>query len=214
MIKKPDYLAPMEIEKRSFELITEELHGRVFQKEEEPIVKRVIHTTADFEYADNLFFGKDAIRKGIEALQAGMDVVTDTTMAFSGINKKVLHSFGGTVHCYIAEEDVRQKAREKGITRSMVAMEKAAENPDIQIYVVGNAPTALFQIYEMIRSGKIAPALVIGVPVGFVNVVEAKELFLSSEIPCIIAKGRKGGSNVAAAIVNGLLYLAGDGRRD
>lgn len=214
MDKKIEYIAPMEIEKRSFELITQELKGKKLKKEEEPIIKRVIHTTADFDYAETLYFHKDAIKQGLEAIKNGAHLVTDTTMALSGINKRVLAGFGGDVHCYIAEKEIAEEAKKRGVTRSQIAIDTAVKEKKIEIYVIGNAPTALIRTYELIQNGAITPALVIGVPVGFVNVVEAKDLFFHSEIPCIIARGRKGGSNVAAAIVNALLYLASEGRRE
>ena len=201
-----EHLLPQEIEKRSFEIITEELAGRQLDPEQEPIIKRCIHTTADFDYADNLCFSKDAVSKALEALRQGADIVTDTQMAKAGINKRTLVRFGGTVHCFIADEDVATAAKERGMTRSAVSMEKAAELNKKLIFAIGNAPTALIKLHEMIQEGKVYPDLIIGVPVGFVNVVQSKELILETEVPYIVARGRKGGSNVAAAICNALLY--------
>lgn len=197
---------PREIEKRSFEIITEELNGRKFPKEQESIIKRVIHTSADFEYADNLCFSADAVEIARKAIKNGACIVTDTQMVKSGINKRSLAKFGGEVYCFIGDEDVAEKAKEKESTRSAVSMEKAAElNKDL-IFAIGNAPTALVKLYELIKEGKLKPKLIIGVPVGFVNVVQAKELIMKAPVPYIVARGRKGGSNVAAAICNALLY--------
>lgn len=201
-----EHLLPQEIEKRSFEIITEELAGKHLNPEHELVIKRCIHTTADFDYADNLCFSKGAVPKALEALRQGADIVTDTQMAKAGINKRTLAKFGGTVHCFIADEDVALEARERGMTRSAVSMEKAAELNKKLIFAIGNAPTALIKLHEMIQEGKIHPQLIIGVPVGFVNVVQSKELILETEVPYIVARGRKGGSNVAAAICNALLY--------
>ena len=199
-------MKPMEIEKRSFEIIREELGDRVIDPEYDLIVRRVIHTTADFDYADSLAFSEHAALKAMEAIRNGCDIVTDTTMALSGINKKTLARFGGQVHCFIADEDVAAEAKARGVTRSLVSMEKAAKLDKPLIFAIGNAPTALFSICELIRGGKLDPKLVIGVPVGFVNVVEAKEALMVTAKDWIVARGRKGGSNVAAAIVNALLY--------
>lgn len=215
MLKNIEIISPMEIENKSFEIITEELGERNFSPLWENIIKRVIHTTADFDYADNLYISKNAVESGIEALKQGCTIVTDTTMAMSGINKRILALLGCNVECFIADEDVKKEAKERGITRSAVAVEKAGRDKNIKIYVVGNAPTALISLYELIESGKVEkPSLVVGVPVGFVNVVESKELFVNSDIPCIIARGRKGGSNVAAAIINAILYTISENRRD
>lgn len=201
---------PAEIEKRSFEIITEELKRRGEENkilpENELVVKRVIHTTADFEYVENLCISQGAVAKGIEAIKNGACIVTDTQMAKSGINKKKLAQFGGEVFCFMSDEDVAQKAKQEGTTRATASMEKAASLNKPLIFAVGNAPTALVKLYEMIEEGRICPKLIIGVPVGFVNVVEAKELILQTKIPYIVARGRKGGSNVAAAICNAILY--------
>ena len=201
-----DIVKPMEIEKRSFEIITELLGDRKLDPENEPVIKRVIHTTADFEYADNLVFSPGAVAKGIEGLKAGCHIVTDTSMAMSGINKTILGKLGGQVHCFIADPDVAEEAKARGITRSAVSMEKAAKLDKPCIFAVGNAPTALIALHELMEAGTVKPALIIGVPVGFVNVVESKELILQDDVPFIVARGRKGGSNVAAAICNAMLY--------
>lgn len=199
-------IKPMDIEKRSFEIISEILGDRQFAPEQEPIIKRAIHTTADFEYADNLVFSPDAVKRGLEALKNGCDIVTDTQMAKAGINKTVLEKLGGQVHCFMSDADVAKEAKERGVTRAIVSMERAATLKKPCIFAIGNAPTALICIRELMDAGKLSPALIIGVPVGFVNVVESKELIIESDAPNIVARGRKGGSNVAAAICNALLY--------
>ena len=172
----------------------------------EMITKRVIHTTADFEYTDTLTFSEGAVGIARELLKKGADIVTDTNMALSGINKRSLAGLGGEVHCYMADETVAKLARERGTTRAAVSMEIAAKIQKPVIFAVGNAPTALIQIYEMMQGSDWRPAFVIGVPVGFVNVEAAKELILQTDVPFIINRGRKGGSNVAAAICNALIY--------
>lgn len=201
-----DTMKPMEIEKRSFEIITEILGDRVLEPENEMVIKRVIHTTADFDYADNLAFSEGAVAKGIEALRNGCHIVTDTSMAMSGINKTTLAKLGGKVHCFIADPNVAKEAKERGVTRSTVSMEHAARLEQPCIFAIGNAPTALIALHDLIAAGKVNPALIIGVPVGFVNVVESKELIMGDGVPYIVARGRKGGSNVAAAICNAMLY--------
>lgn len=199
-------IAPMDIEKRSFEIITEILGQRQLDPENELVIKRAIHTTADFDYADNLVFSPHAVQRGIEALKQGCDIVTDTQMAKSGINKTILGKLGGQVHCFMSDADVAQEAKARGVTRAMVSMERAATLNKPCIFAIGNAPTALICIRELIDAGKLNPALIVGVPVGFVNVVESKELILELDTPHIVARGRKGGSNVAAAICNAMLY--------
>jgi len=199
-------IKPMDIEKRSFEIITELLGDRQPPPENELVVKRVIHTTADFDYAENLCFSDGAVARGIEALRSGCDIVTDTQMARAGINKAVLGKLGGEVHCFMSDPDVAEEAKARGITRAIVSMERAASLAKPCIFAIGNAPTALVSLRELMDAGKVAPALVVGVPVGFVNVVESKELIMAAGAPYIVARGRKGGSNVAAAICNAMLY--------
>ena len=199
-------IKPQDIEKRSFEIITAELGGRTFPAGVSEVVKRVIHTSADFDYADNLCFSPEAVEKGKAALRAGATVVTDTNMALAGINKPALAEVGAQALCLMADEAVAREAKTRGVTRAAVAVEHAARLDGPLIFAVGNAPTALLRLHELIRAGAVQPALVIGVPVGFVKVVESKELFVGGDTPHIIARGRKGGSNVAAAIVNALLY--------
>lgn len=200
---------PSEIEKRSFEIITEELtqNGIVLDPEKAPVIKRCIHTSADFDYAQNLVFSENAITRAKEAIRNGASIVTDTQMGRSGINKKRLAQYGGQVYCFMSDEDVAEKAKRDGTTRAVASMEKACELDEKLIFAIGNAPTALIHLYELIRAGKIRPELVIGVPVGFVNVIQSKELILElSDTPYIVARGRKGGSNIAACICNALLY--------
>ena len=199
-------MKPMEIERRSFEIITQELGDRKLDPEFELVVKRVIHTTADFDYYENLCFSEHAVLRMMDAIRAGCDVITDTTMAQSGINKKLLAQFGGQARCFIGDADVAEEAKARGVTRSLVSMEKAARLNKPLIFAIGNAPTALFSICDLMRAGKLKPEMIIGVPVGFVNVVEAKEEVMRTAQNYIVARGRKGGSNVAAAIVNAVLY--------
>ena len=204
-----EYVKPMDIEKRSFEIITQLLGDTPMEPENEPVIKRVIHTSADFDYAQNLVFSPGAVQIGLEALKSGCDIVTDTQMAKAGINKTALGKLGGTVHCFMSDADVAREAKQRGVTRATVSMERAAALDKSCIFAIGNAPTALIAIKELMDIGKLHPALIIGVPVGFVNVVESKELIIASEVPHIVARGRKGGSNVAAAICNALLYQLG-----
>lgn len=253
-----DIMLPSDIEKKSFEIITKELGNRTFDPEFDPVIKRVIHTTADFDYADNLVFSEHAVRKMQEAIKNGAGIVTDTNMAKAGINKKKLAEYGGEVYCFMADPDVAEEAKERKITRAAVSMLKAASLGKNLIFVCGNAPTALMKIYELLQENLlltsnqekladnrlehehdtsnenneyheyIKPYIslenieyhkqqddgislstidgIIAVPVGFVHVVEAKELILKTAVPHIVARGRKGGSNVAAAIVNAILY--------
>ena len=202
----PEIVKPMDIEKRSFEIITELLGDRALDPENELVIKRVIHTTADFDYVDNLCFSPHAVGKGIEALRGGCDIVTDTQMARSGINKSILERLGGEARCFMSDPDVAEEAKDRGVTRAMVSMERAAELEKPCVFAIGNAPTALFSLLELIEAGRVRPALIVGVPVGFVNVVESKEQIMKAGVPYIVARGRKGGSNVAAAICNALLY--------
>lgn len=197
---------PEDIEKRSFEMISQELGEIELDPAEEPVIKRVIHTTADFDYMKNLKFSESAVLKGIEALKKGAIIVTDTQMARAGINKSTLEALGGEALCFMADDDVAAAAKANGTTRATASMDKAAELNRPVIFAIGNAPTALVRIYELIKEGRLSPELIIGVPVGFVNVVESKELIMELDVPYIVARGRKGGSNVAAAICNAMLY--------
>ncbi len=203
---------PADIEKRSFEIITEELGDKVLPEDKALLIKRVIHTSADFDYADNLCFSEGVMEKALEAIKSGASIVTDTQMARSGINKKCLAKYGGQVYCFMNDEDVAAKAKAEGTTRAAACMDKAAAMEGPLIFAIGNAPTALVRLYELIQEGRLSPALVIGVPVGFVNVVQSKELIMQTEAPYIVARGRKGGSNVAAAVCNALLYMLDETR--
>jgi len=198
-------LPPEEIERRSFEIIESEL-PHPLDPELAPIIKRVIHTTADFDYADALCFSKTALSAGLSALRAGERIVTDTNMAKAGINRAALATLRTEALCFMADEDVASAAKQADSTRAIASMDKAALLPGHPIFAVGNAPTAIIRLYELLNEGRISPSLIIGVPVGFVNVVQAKELIIQANVPCIVARGRKGGSNVAAAIVNALMY--------
>ncbi|MDF2804616.1 MAG: precorrin-8X methylmutase [Anaerocolumna sp.] len=207
-----EYILPVDIETRSLAIIEEEIDKELWNtlnEEVKPIVKRVIHTTADFDYAKNLSFSDHVVEKALESLRDGAVIVTDTNMAKSGINKGALQKYGSEVYCFMADSDVALTAKERSVTRAYISMEKAATLNKKVIFAIGNAPTALIRLYELVKEGKIKPELIIAVPVGFVNVVEAKELIMELDIPFIVAKGRKGGSNVAASICNALLYMEG-----
>ena len=209
MLNEIKIVKPNEIEKRSMEIITQELNGRNWPEPQFSIVKRCIHTSADFDYADNLCFSENAAMLGVEALRRGAVIVTDTKMAWSGINKKKLAEYGGEAYCFMSDEDVAKEAQERGCTRAAICMERGAALGKEVIFAVGNAPTALIRLYELIQEGKVDPALIIGAPVGFVNVVEAKELIMTAGVPYIVPRGRKGGSNIAATICNAMLYYKG-----
>jgi Precorrin isomerase len=201
---------PEDIEKKSMEIITSELNGRTWAEPKFSIMKRCIHTSADFDYVDNLIFSDDAENIGVKLLRNGAHIITDTKMAASGINKNALSAFGGEVHCFISDEDVINEARARNVTRATVSMEKAARMDVPLIFAIGNAPTALIALHDMVKAGKIKPSLIIGVPVGFVNVVESKVMITELDVPYIVAKGRKGGSNIAATICNAMLYYKGE----
>lgn len=213
---KIEYIKPDEIEKRSFAIISEELDRRhiVLPEEQEAVTKRVIHTTADFDYARTLVYSAHAVEKALALLKKGADIVTDTNMAKAGIHKESLSRLGGSVYCWMADAEVAAEAKERGITRAAVSMERVMQQlSGPVILAVGNAPTALLAVHELMEQTKRQgrewrPDFVIGVPVGFVNVEAAKELFLHSDVPHIVNLGRKGGSNVAAAICNALIYKA------
>lgn len=206
-----EHVLPADIEKTSFSIIERELaeQGREIPEDKKHVILRAIHTTADFEYLDTLTFSENVLEKASAAIRSGAHIVTDTTMAMSGINKRKLASFGGQVHCYVADPEVAQMARELGTTRSAAAVDKAVRQAEEKgvplIFAVGNAPTALIALEEKIQQGYM-PELVIAVPVGFVNVVAAKERIMAAGVPYICNRGRKGGSNVAAAICNAILY--------
>ena len=199
-------MGPEEIEQASMAVIGREMGAWAGPAENLPVLKRVIHTTADFDFVRNLLFSPNSVRLGREALRRGVTVVTDTAMAAAGIGKPAAARWGVSVVCRMADPDVRDEALRRGVTRAVVSMERAAaETPDA-IFAIGNAPTALIRLCELIRDGTARPSLVVGVPVGFVNVVESKEMLVATDVPYIAAMGRKGGSPVASAVVNALLY--------
>lgn len=206
-----EYVKPMDIERRSFEIIRTEL-GRELDPELEPVILRVIHATADLGFADALVFTPGVVPKLTEAIREGASIISDTNMIKAGIHKKTLEKFGGEVLCFMSDEDVASEAERRQTTRAAVSMEKAASMGRPFIYAIGNAPTALLSLHRLVQEEKVSPIAVIAVPVGFVNVVEAKELILKDPVPSITARGRKGGSNVAAAVCNAILYMA-DGSR-
>lgn len=201
-------MRPDEIEKKSFSIIEKELQEMGINLDEETafVTKRCIHTSADFDYAKTLYYSQGAIGKMQDLIRRGACIVTDTNMALSGINKKKLAAFGAEAVCFMADEDVAEEAAKRGVTRACVSMERAAEMKKDVIFAIGNAPTALIRLHEMMEEKIFVPQFVIAVPVGFVNVVDAKELFVGSDVPCIVNRGRKGGSNIAAAICNAILY--------
>lgn len=204
-----EHVLPAQIETRSFEIITRELEaqGIVLPEEQAPVIKRCIHTSADFDYARNLVFSENAVKEGIAALRGGASIVTDTQMARAGINKRRLAEYGGEVYCFMSDEDVAQKAAQAKTTRAAASMEKACSLEKDLIFAIGNAPTALIRLCELVREGRIMPKLIIGAPVGFVNVLQSKEMVLTLEaVPYIVAQGRKGGSGIAACICNALIY--------
>ena len=201
-------MKPQEIEDLSFEIIASEAGDHGFNETEWPVVRRMIHTSADFEYIKTVRFNQDAVRTGIEAIRSGCPIFTDTNMARVGIRKKEIQSFKGSVHCLMAEPEVAEKAAKEGTTRALAAVDLACERMAGGIYVVGNAPTALLRLIEKIKSKDAAPALVVGFPVGFVNAAESKDALMELDIPYITNKGRKGGSNIAAAVVNALAIAA------
>ena len=213
----PEYVRPEEIEARSMAIITEELGERCLDPVQAPVIRRVIHTTADFDYADNLRFSENVVPDTLAVFDDRPVIITDTQMAMAGINKKAAGDLGLELHCFMADPDVAEAAKAAGTTRAQASMAKAADlygkTGRPVIFAIGNAPTALMALDELVREERIRPALVIGVPVGFVNVVYAKELIMETGVPYIVAAGRKGGSNVAAAIVNALMYLKRGDRR-
>lgn len=204
-----DNVTPSGIENKSMEIISQELFnlGISLDKEQAPVIKRAIHASADFDYANNLYFSDKVIPEALKLLKNGACIVTDTKMALAGINKKALEKYGNTIYNFIDDKDIKETAEQNNTTRSAACIDKAALIKEPVIFVIGNAPTALIRIYELYNKNLLKPGLVIGVPVGFVNVIQAKELIINTKLPCIIARGRKGGSNIAAAICNALLYM-------
>lgn len=201
-----EYVLPADIERRSFEIIESEIKTEI-PENIKPVVIRAIHTTADFDYAENLYFSDNVIDTALKVLDMGAVIVTDTNMAKAGINKSALARHGCECMCFMADEDIAETAKRNGTTRAAASVDKAAKLGKPIIYAAGNAPTALVRLCDHISAGDFIPELVIGAPVGFVNVVQSKEMLIESGVPCIVARGRKGGSNVAAAICNALLYM-------
>jgi precorrin-8X/cobalt-precorrin-8 methylmutase len=206
-------MRPEEIEKESFRIIDSEAGDHDWPDAEWQVIRRAIHTSADFEYSRSMVFSEGALKQALTAIQSGCGIVTDTNMALSGISKARLESFGNRLACHVADSDVAELARRDGITRSIAAMRKAVADPNNRIFVIGNAPTALFELLRLIEAGQADPALIIGLPVGFVGAEESKMALAAtkSPVPFITNMGRKGGSNVAAAVVNALAILASRG---
>lgn len=201
-------MKPQEIEALSFQIIEKEAGNHGLDEIHWPVVRRMIHTSADFEYLKTVRFGNHAVEKGMAAIARGCRIFTDTNMARVGIRRQEITRFGGTVACLMAEPAVADLAAKKNTTRALAAVDLAADQMNGGIYVVGNAPTALLRLIELIGADRTAPALVIGLPVGFVNAAESKEALMALQIPYITNTGRKGGSNVAAAVVNALAIMA------
>ena len=201
-------MKPSEIEALSFRIIDEEAGSHPYSDAEWSILRRMIHTSADFEYMQTVRIHPQAISTGIDALQGGRNIVTDTNMARAGIRKSDIYRFGGSVECLIGDSTVAKLAKESGCTRAMAAVDAAVPLMRGGIYVIGNAPTALLRLMELIRSGEALPALVVGLPVGFVNAAESKRELEQMDVPHITNVGRKGGSNVAASIINALAIMA------
>ncbi len=201
-------MKPSEIEAMSFRIIDEEAGAHSFTADEWAVIRRMIHTSADFEYMQTIRLHPRAIETGIETLRSGRNIVTDTHMARAGIRKSEIYRFGGSVECLISDGTVAQVAKESGCTRALAAVDAAVPLMKGGIYVIGNAPTALMRLIELMRSGEAEPALVVGLPVGFVNAVESKSELARMDVPHITNVGRKGGSNVAASVINALAIMA------
>lgn len=202
-------MKPQEIETLSFSIIDKEAGAHTFSERQWPVVRRMIHTSADFEWMRMVRFHPEAVSAGIAAIRAGKPIITDTQMARMGIRKKEIENFGGTVECFMSDPQVAKAAAEKGITRAKEAMDRAAARFKGGIYVVGNAPTALLRLIELMDSGKVMPDLIVGLPVGFVNAAESKALLLKRDQPPFVTNvGRKGGSAIAAGVINALIILS------
>jgi len=206
-------MKPEEIESTSFDIIDREAGEHDFNGPQWSIVRRMIHTSADFEFKDIVRFHPGAIAAGIEAIHRGKMIITDTNMARVGIRTRDLVPFGVVVKCYMNDPLIHEKAKSNGTTRAKVAVDMALNDMKDGIYVVGNAPTALLRLIELINEGQAQPALIIGLPVGFVNAAESKAALMELDYPYISNLGRKGGSNLAASVVNALIILAGEGQR-
>ena len=201
-------MKPDEIENLSFQIIEREIGAHNLTTEQWTIVRRMIHTSADFEYKDMARFHPDAIKSGLDAIRNGKKIITDTNMARVGIRKKELDQFGASTVCYMNDPMIHSNAKAAGVTRAKVAVDMAVEDMEGGLYVVGNAPTALMRLIELVQEKKARPALIIGLPVGFVNAAESKAALMELDYPFITNVGRKGGSNVAASVVNALAIMA------
>jgi len=204
-------MKPEEIENLSFKIIEQEIGTHNVADDHWPIIRRMVHTSADFEYKDMVRIHPDAVNAGLKAIRNGKKIITDTNMARVGIRKKELDRFGASTECYMNDPMIHRNAKDSGVTRAKVAVDMAVEDMRDGIYVVGNAPTALMRLVELIKEKKAQPALVIGLPVGFVNAAESKAALMELDHPYISNIGRKGGSNVAASVVNALAIMASEG---
>ncbi len=209
MAPEPDILEPRAIEAESFAIIDREVGPHDYDASQWPVVRRIIHTTADFEFAATTHFAPGAVAAGLAALRRGARIFCDTNMVLAGVNKSRLGRFGCSLDCHVADRDVAATAAAEGVTRSLVAARKGVAS-GCEIFLIGNAPTALFELLRLTAAGEVRPALVVGVPVGFVGAAEAKEALLASGLPYITCRGRKGGSAIAAAILNALTLLAAE----
>jgi len=200
---------PESIENKSFQIIDNEIGEHNFSPVEYQVLRRIIHSSADFDFKDNLVFSNDAVSYAVNSLKKGVPIVCDVKMVYAGINKKLLEKLGCKSYCFVSDDDVIKEAKKTGLTRSIIAMRKACSLYPKSIFLIGNAPTALLELINLINEGKSSPSLVVGVPVGFVSAPLSKELLLSQkDIPFIVALGRKGGSTIAVSCINALLILA------
>ncbi len=207
MAEQPTILKPEAIEAESFRIIDSEIGPHQFDEQQWPIVRRVIHTTADFELAEQMRFSWDAVFRAITALRGGAQILCDTNMVLAGVNKARLAKLGGSAVCHVADPQVASEAKDAGLTRSTLALRKGVAE-GCSIFLIGNAPTALFELLRLVEEGEVRPDLVVGVPVGFVGAAESKDALIASDLPYIAIEGRKGGSAIAAAILNALLIQA------
>jgi precorrin-8X/cobalt-precorrin-8 methylmutase len=208
MSEGPIFLKPEQIESESFRIIDSEIGPHQFDDAQWPIVRRVIHTTADFELAEQLHFSWGAIDKALTALHGGAKILCDTNMVLSGVNKTRLAKLGGSIACHVADPQIAVEAKQAGLTRSTFALRKGVAE-GCTIFLIGNAPTALFELLRLAEAGEVQPDLIVGVPVGFVGAAESKDALLATDLPYISIEGRKGGSAIAAAILNALMIQAG-----
>jgi precorrin-8X/cobalt-precorrin-8 methylmutase len=203
----PTLVKPEAIEAESFRIIEAEVGSHHFDEQQWPLVRRIIHTTADFSFVETTEFSFLAVSRGIDALRAGAKILCDTNMVLAGINQTLLAKLGGTAICHVADREVAAEARAEGVTRSILALRKGVAE-GCNLFLIGNAPTALFELLRLAAAGEVNPALVVGVPVGFVGALESKEALCRSELPYVCCRGRKGGSAIAATILNALMLQA------